>query len=549
MAGNDHTNTQQAEETERRKGLFQGYITSPEYMARMMKRLKINDACIKHAEARGLTWQLCANPESPADGCIFFIENFGWTFDPRPQANPNNLPFMLYDYQKAAIRALFDHIDHGKDLLFEKSRDMGASWIIFCYVPLWYWLFRDGSNFLIGSYKEALVDNRSKDSLFGMIDYAIENLPKWLLPKGFKYEKHRNHMKLINPHNFNQITGDTMNAQFGRGSRKTAVLFDELGFWEYAKEAWEACSDVTACRIANSTPHGYNYFAMLRGSGIDIHTMHWKEHPLKDNLWYEFEKARRTPEEVAQELDISYVKSLEGRVYPEWDDIRVEHGIYEYDSDLPLYIGWDFGRTDDTAMIWAQRTRDNKIRIVDVYKNSNKHIEFYVPFASGMISNDLFTKYNYLPYEMEMIEKHRDWKPATHFGDPAGRFVTQASDSSVLDILRQSGIIVNFRDEWKGFQKRKAASKLLIMAGIELHKTPRSSYFDMCMTQAAYPRVRRDGQFETKNVEPVHNWTSHYRSAFEYLALGLGEFETRRTRPYDKIKPKQGFNRLRTVGY
>jgi len=542
-----------AQETSRRKEVFKQYLHSPEYQEKLISRLKVNDACDKKSEARGLAYQMCARPENPAEGCIFFIENFGWTFDPRPQAEPFNLPFILFDYQKDAIRALFDHIDNGKDLLFEKSRDMGASWIIFCYVPLWYFLFRDGTNFLIGSYKEELVDNRSKDSLFGLIDFAMDNLPKWLLPKGFSKDKHRNHRKLINPVSFNQITGDTMNPDFGRGSRKTAILFDELGFWEYAKEAWDSAAQATACRIANSTPQGYNFFAMLRNGEmgvVDIHTMHWRQHPLKDEEWYEFEKARSTPETIAQELDISYAKSQEGRVYPEWDEAHVKRGVFPYDPDLELYVGWDYGREDPTAIIWSQRARDGKLRIVDVYKNSNKHIEYFIPMVTGVISGELAAKYSYGPAEMAMIEEHRNWRPGTHFGDPSGRFMHQASDFSIFDILKSHGIYTNFRDEWKGFQKRKSAAKLLILEGIELNELgPRSTYFDMCMTQSAYPKIRRDGHFETKSVSPVHNWTSHYRSAFEYMALGLSEHNGRRDKPYDKIKPKTQFNRIRTVGY
>lgn len=537
------------QETTRRKQLFFDYQHSEEYQKKLILRLQLNDACARKVEARTLAWQLCARPENPAEGCIFFIENFGWTFDPRPQANPNNLPFILFDYQKEAIRALINNIDGGKDLFFEKSRDMGASWIIFCYVPLWYWLFRDGSNFLIGSYKEALVDNRTKDSLFGLLDYAIQNMPKWLLPKGFSFEKHRNQMKLLNPANFNQITGDTMNPDFGRGARKTAVLFDELGFWEYAKEAWDSSSQSTACRIANSTPRGHNFFALLRKSGIDVHTMRWQQHPLKDKQWYEFEKSRSTPETIAQELDISYTKSMAGRVYPEWDDAHVELGVFPYDPDLPLYVGWDFGKSDDTAMIWAQKTRGGKLRIVDEYKNANKHIEFFIPFVTGMVSMDLYGKYNYKEHELKMIEEHRNWKPATHFGDPSGRFEHQAADYSVIEYLQRSGLYVNAKDEWKVFQKRKAAAKLLILDGIEMNETIRSEYFDSCMTQSAYPQVRREGQFELKNDKPIHNWTSHYRSAFEYLALGLLDYKVGRAKPYDKIKPKTSFNKQRVIGY
>lgn len=540
------------QETERRKALFDNYQRSPEYQKTLITRLQVNDAADKKAEARAMAWQLCARPDNPAEGCIFFIENFGWTADPRPQANPGNLPFILYDYQKEAIRTLIDHIDGGKDLLFEKSRDMGASWLIFVFVPLWYWLFRDGSNFLIGSYKENQVDDRTIDSMFGKLDYALDSLPKWMLPKGFKRDKYRNHMKLINPENFNQITGDTMNPRFARGARKTAVLFDELGHWEYAQEAWESSAQTTACRIANSTPLGYNFFASLRNGeegNIDVHTMRWQEHPLKDEAWYEFEKARSSPEAIAQELDISYIKSLEGAVYPEWNEQNVERGHFPYDPDLPLYVSWDFGRTDDTAIIWAQRTHEGKIRIVDTYKNNNKHIEFFVPFTTGMISMELFEKYNYLPAEMAMIEQHRQWKPATHFGDPAGRFVHQAADFSVLELLKSYGIIVNSKDEWKTFQKRKAATKLMIMEGIELNETLRSKHFDRCISQSAYPRVRQDGQSAIRSDKPTHNWTSHYRSSLEYLALGLSDYNGRREKPYDKIKPKRSFNTRRSIAY
>lgn len=544
-----------AQETTRRLEMFKQYRHSEEYQAKIFERLKLNDACNKHVEARTLTWQLCARPDNPAEGAIFFIENFGWTLDPRPQVDEHDLPFILYDYQKEVIRRVVANIDSGKDLFIEKSRDMGMTDVVFVYIPLWYWLFRDGSKFLLGSYKEDLVDNRTFDSLFGRIDYALKSLPKWLLPKKFNIDKDRRHMKLINPENFNQITGDTMNPDFGRGSRQTAVLFDELGFWEWGKEAWESCSQVTNCRIANSTPHGYNFYAMLKEEFLannrqdDILTVHWSKSPLKDQAWYEYEKERNPAETIAQELDISYTKSQEGRVYPEWSDENVEKGIWAYDFSLPLYVGWDFGRTDDTALIWAQVTSHGKLRIIDTYKNSNKHIDFFVPFVTGFINSDLYGKYNYTPQEVAIIESHKNWGVGTHFGDPSGRFITQASDYSVFDLLRQRGVVVNFRDEWKGFQKRKLAAKQLIMHGVELNDTGnRSLYFNGCMTQAAYPKIRRAGLDEVKSDAPVHNWTSHYRSAFEYLALGISEFSATRTRPYDKF-PKKRFGVKRAIGY
>lgn len=531
-------------ETERRAELFKEYQHSAEYRHTLIQRLQINDACRRKTEAKTLTWNLCARPENPAEGCIFFIENFGWTFDPRPQANPNNLPFILYEYQKDLIRWTIDHIDNGKDGLIEKSRDMGVSWVT-VWIFVWYWLFRDGINLLIGSYKEDLVDKRnSDDSLFGRIDYVVAGLPKWLMPTGFNPAKHRNHMKLVNPANSNLISGDTMNADFGRGTRKTAIFFDELGSWDYAKDAWEGTAQSTACRLANSTPKGFNFYAKLRNSGIDVITLHWKKHPLKDQTWYEYEKTRSTEEAVAQELDISYNKSQEGRVYQEWGDENLEVGQFPYDEGLPLYVGWDFGQTDDTAIIWAQPSPAG-LRIIDTYRNAGKTIDFYVPLITGIIPSD---DYRYTPKDYEVMAAHKYWKRGTHFGDPAGRFTNNITNTSVIDVLRQSGIIVNFQDAWKEFNVRKTAAKLLIRDHMLLNKNERVDYFNLCMSQASYPQVRVSGEQEVKSIKPKHDYTSHYRSAFEYLALGLRDTRLQRPKPFDKFKPKPT-NRRSSVSY
>lgn len=520
-----------AEEFARRTQLFQDFLRSEDYQERLLERLQITDACNEKAEARALMWNQCARPDNPVEGCIFFIETFGFTYDSRKEHHPNHLPFLLFDFQKKTVAWLIEHIDGGTDGLLEKSRDMGVTWLLFVWVPIWYWLFRDGINFLVGSYKQDLVDSRTDDSIFGRIDYAINSLPNWILPKRFNRDKHRTQMKLINPENQNLISGDTMNPDFGRGSRKTAVLFDELGSWDYAKDAWDSCADTSPCRIANSTPKGYNFYAMLRETGIDVLTLHWKQHPMKDQQWYDFEATRRAPEVIAQELDISYTKSQEGRCYPEWNENNIERGMFEYNSGLPLYVGWDFGYSDDTAIIWVQIDR-NDMKIIDTYRNNNKLMDFYVPFVTGIIPSD---KYNYTKEELEMIHEHKYWSRGTHFGDPAGRFKNAVVEATVLDVLKNNGIIVNYRDEWKEWSRRKNSAKRRILDGIRMHKNDRTKYFNVCMLNASYPKVRAQGVEEVRSIKPKHDYTSHYRSAFEYLCLGLEQTEQRQVKVYDKF--------------
>ena len=536
-------------EERRRKEAVDNYNNSDEVRDKMVMRLKIEDATKREPEARLWAWKLAERVDNPAEGCIFFIENFGWTYNSRMvnMGQSAHIPFFLYEFQKEAIRSLVEHIENGRDVLLEKSRDMGVTWIT-VYVFLWFWLFRDGINFLLGSYKEALVDNRSDDSMFGRIDYALNSLPKWMIPKGFSPKKHRTKLKLVNPLNYNLISGDTMNADFGRGSRKTAIFFDELGSWMYAKDAWESCGDVTNCRIANSTPKGANYYYKLRNSGIDVLSLHWSKHPLKDQEWYNYECARRTPEEVAQELDISYNKSQEGRVYPEWNEMNVEQGDFDYDDTLPLYVGWDFGKEDDTAIIWAQ-PKNGRLRIIDTYTRSGKNIDFFVPFVTGMASSD---NYGYTPTDLEIIQKHKAWKRGIHFGDPAGRNRNQVTDATVLSVLRSAGININYRDTWQAFQVRKRALKSLVMGGIQLNKNDMTDYFNMCMENATYPKVKVEGEDAIRSQKPRHDWTSHYRSAFEYLALGLEQIVHKTERPRDKFKRTtrtDRFGRKRSIMY
>jgi len=529
-------------EYERREQLFNAYLSSDDVAEKRKLRVQLIDAAQRKMEARTMLWQLCQRDDNPAEGAIFFIENFGWTFDPRKE--PKHIPFILFDYQKRAIRELIDHIDNGRDLLIEKSRDMGVTWVT-VWVFVWYWLFRDGVNLLMGSYKERLVDDRTDDSIFGRIDYCLESIPKYMLPKGFSTRKHRTKLKLTNPVNNNLISGDTMNPDFGRGSRKTAIFFDELGSWDYAKDAWESCGDVTSCRIANSTPKGRNFYWKLRNDGIDVLTLHWSEHPLKDRQWYEFEKSRRSEEEVAQELDIDYSKSQEARVYPEWNEANVEFGDFFYDDNKPLYVGWDYGNNDGTAIIWAQPD-GHKLRIIDTYYKTGETIDFFVPFVTGIVPSD---HYRYTKKDMEVIERHRDWKRGTHFGDPAGRQKNSVSHSTVFSILSEHGIHTNYKDEWKHFHNRKSAVKGALRDGFNIATNEQNKYFGMCIEQASYPQVTTEGEKEIRSKAPKHDWTSHHRSALEYLCLGIADFTVKRHQVKDKFAPKGFFKRRRALSY
>lgn len=293
---------------------------------------------------------------------LFFFNTFLWTYDPRKAMK--KLPFLTYAYQDDIIMwdATRPHVQRedggiGVDSLVEKSRDMGVTWM-FVGNDLYDWIFSEERlEFLWGSRKEQYVDEiGNMDSIFEKFRFAIDNLPKWMLPAGYRKKEHDNYMRLKNPVTDSVIVGEATNNDFGRGGRKYRIRLDEFAFWDCAENAWKSAASSTNCRTALSTPSEkpVNKFAKLaQGTEekIDMRTLHWTLHPEKaigtyyiDNgkqiplpspeqafraweqrrgekapgtmiggvvrsPWYDAEAKRRNEQELAQEIDIDYASA------------------------------------------------------------------------------------------------------------------------------------------------------------------------------------------------------------------------------------------------
>ena len=268
------------------------------------------------------------------DDVLHFFKYFAWTHDPRPAilaqygCKSPRLPFLLYDFQEDAVLKLVDHISNSKDLLIEKSRDMGVSWIVITVI-LWFWLQpQAGNDFLFGSRKFDFVDKKgSQDTLFQKFRYNLYGIPKELRPQGFEENLHDNVAFIANPETGSYIRGESNNANFGTAGRYKAVFPDEFAKWEETDDqAWTSMGDSSPCRIPVSTPWGLGRkFAQLRFSGaIEVLTLHWTLHPIKaagltedpegkkHSPWYDAECERRKDDPMAnigQELDINYLTS------------------------------------------------------------------------------------------------------------------------------------------------------------------------------------------------------------------------------------------------
>lgn len=196
-------------------------------------------------------------PETQADP-VALIGRFADTFDPKTP--PYHLPIRLYPFQRELVAQLKQAIEQGHELLIETCREVGATYTVLDVV-LWFWLYIADCTFLLGSRKQDYVDNtgssevsNKKESLFGKLEYTLRRLPDVMLPRGFDWKRHLTFMSLINPENGNVISGESFNPNVSPGSRRTAILLDELAFWESAPAAWGSTADTTRCRIVLTTP-------------------------------------------------------------------------------------------------------------------------------------------------------------------------------------------------------------------------------------------------------------------------------------------------------
>jgi len=233
------------------------------------------------------------------DGLPLLVHNC-WTYvvrDVREGGNvavvqDSHVPFITWPVQDAAILDIKDCIDNQRDVIIDKSRDMGASWIVSVALPCWYWLFRKSTDIGLCSRVEDEMDmSGNMRCVFQKIDYLLQNLPEWMLPVDSKKLRRgtelRTHMKIINPMHGSSIVGEASTDDQFRGGRYLFVVFDEFASHAHAKGAWISAADSTHCRIGNSTPLGPGTeFTRQRNRGVTtgsprIVTLGYWDHPMK----------------------------------------------------------------------------------------------------------------------------------------------------------------------------------------------------------------------------------------------------------------------------
>ena len=261
---------------------------------------------------------------------ILFVNLMAWTYhqktiDPitheEGPAEVADVPFITWPIQDRLFASLEDHFKRGKDILIDKTRDMGGSWCCLAFLH-WLWLFRSNTEIREMSRKESLVDGPDSDSLFWKHDYINRFLPEWMRPPGVAVRGRDNRTKLhiVDESIGTTIAGEATSSTSLSGGRAAIILLDEFAKVENGTEIRSSTRDVAPCRIILSTSFGpHTEYSRWKQSGqIDVFTLKFWDHPEKgrgrnirvnDNgkyiissPWFEIELTVRSSQEIAREI-------------------------------------------------------------------------------------------------------------------------------------------------------------------------------------------------------------------------------------------------------
>jgi len=365
----------------------------------------------EEAQRRLAYWEALDSPEKQEaeiakckdglQGRIHWWHHWAWTSDPRTDAPLTYIPFLPFDCQDELIGWIYNLVyTQRKDGHLDKSRDLGASWIVMVFGAMEWLLAPERQPFTAtyGSRKEAFVDKvGDSDTLLEKGRIALRLVPGWMLPKGFTFAKHAPFLNIKNPVTGSLLKGESANEQFARGGRQAMVVFDESAAWPsggYA--AWTAASESTRTRLAVSTPQGkFNKFGELKtDKNIPHFSLHWRQHPWKTEDSYRIASRRLSAVELAQEWDLDYEGSVAGRLL--WMFSEPHHVITQSefikvfgqtaigdDGQFRIPKGWrhtvamDCGTSDDhpTVLIAAAMAPANSVL--------PRHLFFHVQIFMG----------------------------------------------------------------------------------------------------------------------------------------------------------------------
>ncbi len=312
-------------------------------------------------------WIICSRD------LLFYLNCFGWLLEPRMPTGSKHyqqvrqwgseriVPFQTRGYQNDVLLEMWEHWGR-RDIVIEKSREMGASWM-FLYLLDHHWRFQRDFHAGVASKDEASVDAPgSTDSLFWKINFINERLPFFLAVPPDQYIRLQDTHMIRNGMNGSTIQGFAATGNVATGGRKTVFIFDEMHKWAAAAEyaALNSTQYVSPCRIFVSTPSKEKgqsgaFYDLATAERDTLHhvRMGWWRDPAKTRGAYRSYGTKVEYLDPSYEYDPDYPYVGDGRLRSPYYDNECQRAITQQDvaAELDIDYGGAAGRMFDPAII------------------------------------------------------------------------------------------------------------------------------------------------------------------------------------------------------
>jgi hypothetical protein len=225
------------------------------------------------------------------DDVLLYVNTFVMQFNPRHNGDEIG-PFTTYPFQDDAALEILRCLREQEDVLIEKSRYQGASWL--CLIVMdWACLFHGWKKFLAVSHSEQAVDRPGEsDSLFWKVQFMHEHLPAWL-----RGDVRKRKLGFVYGGTHSSMTGAATTERAGVGGRATGVLLDEFSKQRDDYKILGQTAD-TGPRVFSGTHYGVGgaFHTLTQRPDLRKIVMHWTGHPEMNRGLYRYDADKKRVE-------------------------------------------------------------------------------------------------------------------------------------------------------------------------------------------------------------------------------------------------------------
>lgn len=503
---------------------LEAYYNGPEYLGKLRAKMQVlkEMESDEYARAAKILDIYSVDP-------IRFIEDFMLIKVNKAQGSPPK-PFFLFDYQKKIILKLMelDNAAQESELLIDKPREMGITWLICAYYE-WRWLFTPNYSSFILSRSEAEVDDgtRTPDgSIFGKFRWTLDKLPRYIIPESYQKKIIRGtttdmNLKLINPTMQTSITGSSTNADAGRSRRYSNLWIDEAFAIDRFSEVYRSLQTVAKVKVFTSTVapgRVYEDFKKAREAEGNYISLQWKDHPFKDQEWFDQLSARAelmNDPELMREAVPSYSINPKSAYYPGISKARLEER--EYQPGFPLYQSLDIGGKQDLTVVIDWQFDGRNLICLDAYHNRNRPVDWYVPFLNP---ESHWAPDSYNEFQQKLINQKRTWKkPIAWFGEADHFAARHPTNTSSAQVLAKYGVRLLYNQYAIKYEPRRKAMEALFPRMIFNSKSDGAMRVYDAIAQSRYAGSVRS---TIEQLKPLHDdEIADFRAAAENMCTNI----------------------------